>query len=47
MKFMKFASYSVINILTRKKSDSYSALASSQVRVGQSDSNTNSISIIV
>ena len=32
--FMKFAFYSVINILTHKKPDSYTALASSQVWVG-------------
>ena len=38
---MKFAFYSIINILTHKKPDSYLALASSQVRVGQSDGNTN------
>ena len=36
--FTKFASYSVV-ILTHQKPDSYSALASSLVRVGWSDDN--------
>ena len=37
---MKFASFLVV-ILTIQKPDSYSALASSLVRIGRSDSNTN------
>ena len=40
--FVKFAFYSVV-ILTIQKPDSYSALASSLVRVGQSFGNTNTV----
>ena len=37
--FKKVSSYSIINILTHQKPDSYSALASSLVWVGRSDDN--------
>ena len=37
--FMKFAFYSIINILTHQKPDSHSALAFSLVRVSRSNGN--------
>ena len=42
---LKIPIWLIVKKFTHKKPDSYSALASSVVRVGQPDGNTNSISI--